>query len=447
MRRQSVVAVLALAVGSLVAGGTATGSANQGAFRVTDLPSSTGGTEPSLAVDSKGRIFVSPIFGLGNLGVMGTPVWRSTDVGRTFTKHRTAHAGPAGTPLGGGDSALITDKRDYVYATDLWLGNDSIAVSTDHGDTWTGSPASHRVVGDRNWLAYSRVDDSLYQLWNAVDGLYIARADLGTPLAQNAALSFPYNYRVAGEIAGVPGSYTRANSAWPGGVAVDQREGAVYATWSDQLGLAIARSEDKGATWTIGHLPGTKVTGAWYDTAWNFAPVGVDAKGNVFVAWAQLTGTVSDPESISIYVAVSKDAGRSWRKTKVATRRTALFPTMAVLGVDRVGVAWIDTTTQGNPNSASAFGDARWRLQYGELTGLAGRRVRAAYATVDRLVHDETVFVGTQTPEGADRGMGDFMSMAALPHGGVAIAYTRAVDGKAQPRLAVRTAPLRPSGR
>lgn len=175
-------AAAAVAVCCLFAGSPAESAAARGTFWIADLPEATGGTEPSIAIDSRGRIYVSPIFGLGNLGVVGTPVWRSTDGGRSFTKHSTAHAGPAGTPLAGGDSALITDKRDYVYATDLWLGNDSIAVSTDHAQSWTGSPMSHRVVGDRNWFAYAKNDDALYQLWNGVDGLYVDRADLGTEL-------------------------------------------------------------------------------------------------------------------------------------------------------------------------------------------------------------------------------------------------------------------------
>jgi hypothetical protein len=403
-------------------------------FRVVDVPQSAGATEPSLTVDSKGRIFVSAIFGLpGDVTAPGTPVWRSLDGGRTFTRHSTASAGPAATPLSGGDSALMTDKRDHLYATDLWVGNDSIAVSADHGDSWLGSPASHRMVGDRNWLAYGKKDDALYQIWNGVDGLYVARADLGTPAGDLAALSFANNYRVAGEVAGVPGSYTRANTAWPGGIAVDQREGAVFATWSDQDGIAVARSADKGATWTITHIPGTRVTGSWNDTAWNYAPVAVDARGDVFVAWSQVSGSVASPGGISTYLAVSRDDGRTWRRTRLRTRATSVFPALAVLGADRVAVSWIDAAEEGNPNGSADFADARWRLAYAEVKGLAAGHPSTVSATVDGLVHEGTVFVGTQ---GGNRGMGDFFSMAVAPDGRVVVAYSRAVGGKTQPRVA-----------
>jgi hypothetical protein len=411
---------------------TPTAQAQSLKFRVVDVPSSLGATEPSLTVDAQGRIYVSAIYGLpGNVTAPGTPVWRSTDGGRTFTRHSTASAGPAATALSGGDSAVIVDKRDYVYATDLWIGDDSIAVSTDHGDSWLGSPVSHRMVGDRNWLAYATKDDALYQIWNGVDGLYVARADLGGVAGHLAALTFANTYRVAGETVGVPGSYYRANSAWPGGIAVDQREGAVYATWSDQDGLAVARSQDKGATWTIGHVPGTKVTGQFTDTAWDYAPVGVDARGNVFVAWSQIDA--ASPSRIDTYLAVSRDGARTWRKMRVKTRTTSVFPALVVLGVDRVAVSWIDSANSGNPNAAADFADASWRLAYAEVSGLGAGRQRAVEATVEPHVHDGTVYVG---PQGGDRSMGDFFSIAASRAGQVVVAYTRTVGGRQQPRVA-----------
>jgi hypothetical protein len=425
MRTRIAAAVAAATAVTFAAAGPST-AAPRLRFTSVDLPSSAGTTEPSVVVDAQGRIYASAIFGFpGNVTAPGTPVWRSVDKGRTFTRHSTASAGPAATALSGGDSALAVDKRGYVYATDLWLGDDSISISTDHGDTWFGSPVSHRMVGDRNWLAYATKDDALYQIWNGVDGLYIARADLGTPLGEKAALSFTNNYRVAGETVGVPGSYVRASTAWPGGLAVDQREGDVYATWSDQDGVAIGRSGDQGATWTIGHVTGTKGA-TWVDTAWNYAPVTVDAKGNVFVAWSQAIGGSASPSAISLYVGVSRDGGKTWRKTKLGTRRTAVFPSLALLGNDRVAVAWVDATPGGNPNDSGAFGGAMWRLAYGEVSGFAAGHARTAYATVDPYVHAGTVYVGTQ---GGNRAMGDFFSMAVGPGGQVVIAYTKSYGG------------------
>lgn len=123
-------------------------------------------------------------------------------------------------------------------------------------------------------------------------------------------------------------------------------------------------------------------------------------------------GTATAPTRISIYLGVSRDSGRSWRKLRLQTRTTAVFPTLAVVGLDRVSVAWIDARAAGSPNARGDFEDANWRLQYAEGTGLSARRVRAAYSTVEPLVHSGTVYVGTQ---GGNRSMGDFLSMAAGP--------------------------------
>lgn len=402
------------------------------AFRTADLPDARGSTEPSLVIDARGRVYASAIFGIGS---GGTPVWRSTDSGRSFTKHSTANVGPADAYLGGGDSALVLDKRDYLYATDLWLGSDSIAVSTDQGESWLGGPVSHRMVGDRNWLAYSPKNDAIYQVWNGVDGLYVARADLDGPLGEKAALSFANTYRLAGELVGVPGSYVRAQSLWPGGIAVDQKTGAVYTTWSDQEGLAFAVSQDKGATWKMSHIPGTKVTGDAFDTAWNYAPLAVDARGNVFVTWSQIrAGTPERPQGISVKIAVAPPGGASWRTMTVPTQKTAVFTQLALRGPDRVALAWVDSSDEGNPNDSANFGQSEWRLQHAEVAGLAGGRPRVVQTrTVEKNVHERTLFVGTQ---GGDRGMGDFISMAVAPKGDVVIAYSRGQQGSSQPRIA-----------
>jgi hypothetical protein len=386
-----------------------------------------GHTEPSLVIDSKGRIFVSAIAGLpGNVTAPGTPLWRSENGGRSFTVHATASVGPAPTVLAGGDSALILDKRNVVYGTDLWLGDDSVWYSTDHGDTFTGFPFSHRPADDRNWLAYSRKDDAIYQIFDGLDGLWISRADLGGPLGSSAALSFAFNQQIAPEGAVGGGSdhpYVRGGIAPPGGIAVDQRTGAVYTSWSDQHGVAIGRSADKGASWRITHIPGTRVTGDLLDTEWNFIPIATDPAGNLFAAWSQVIGhDARNPHGISMWLGASRDGGKHWTKTRLPALSTAAFPALAVYAKDRVGMAWVDTAHTGDPNGQS-FLDARWRLRYAEVTGLLGGHAHVTEATADPAAHNGTLFVGPQGQ--SDRGMGDFFSVAVGPAGQFVIAYTR----------------------
>lgn len=440
-RRVAIVVAAGLCVG--VAG---TATASKGPYRLpavvtTALPNSDSHTEPSMVVDSAGRIFVSAIFGFpGYIGgnpatggiQPGTPIWRSVDDGRHWTEHSTASVGPYATNLGGGDSALVLDKRDYIYATDLWLGDDSISYSTDHANTFLGSPISHRPLDDRNWLAYSPTADAIYQIYDGYDGLWVSRADLNGPIGVNESLTFPNNYEVAPESAAtnVPSklpTYARAGIGPPGGIAVDPRNGTVYATWPDQFGVAVAKSTDKGMTWAINHIPQTTVSGANGDCLWNFVPAAVDSQGHLFVAFSRIDGgSPSAPKGISIWLAESSD-GVHWTSTRLPSEATTSFPALTVIGPDRVGVGWVETTVKGNPNDTT-FGSALWRLRYAEVAGLARGTKHVAETTIDSYAHAGTLFVG---PQGGDRSMGDFFSMASNRRGEVYFAYTQTRRGAA----------------
>jgi hypothetical protein len=401
------------------------------------LSDGKGRTEPSVNVDSGGRIFVSAIGGVpGRVGgspltpsqAPGTPVWRSTDGGRTYSEHTTCSAGPVPTNLGGGDSALVLDKRDYLYGTDLWVGDDSGWYSTDHGDTCVGTPVSHRPVDDRNWLAYSPHDDAIYQIYDGVDGLWVSRADLGTPAGGATSLFDDFNAEVAPEDAAGAGSdnpYVRENVAPPGGIAANPVNGNVYATWSDQHGIAFATSTDEGLQWTISHIPGTSVTGSYSDDLWNFTPISVDKRGVVYVVWSEALHGATSPSAIQQWLGWSSDGGRHWHRMLMPTRTEAVFPALAVISSGHVCVGWVDANQTGNPNGGS-FQGQHWRLEVADIAHLF-TRATIRLGTVDPDVHENSLFVG---PQGGDRGMGDFFSMAATPQGGLVVAYSQGQDGQ-----------------
>lgn len=394
-------------------------------------------TEPSLVVDPAGRIYVSAIFGApGRIGgnptdpaqAPGTPVWRSTDGGRTYSEHATCSAGPFTSNLSGADSALVLDKRNYLYGTDLWIGEDSGWFSTNYGTSCLGTPGSHRPIDDRNWLAYSAKDDAIYQVFDGVDGLWVARADLNTPAGPDTSLFDAVNVQIAPEDAAGRGNdtpYVRDNVAPPGGLAVDQRSGAVYATWPDQHGVAVAKSADKGLSWSLTHIPGTSVTGHTSDDQWNFTPVATDARGTVYVAWCQVVGTAASPRGINLWLGWSTNGGASWQKTRIAARTTAVLPALAVSAPGQVAVGWVDSGARGDPNGPR-FEGQRWRLQLAVVQHLLAGKRRVLSGTIDPDVHENTLFVG---PQGGDRGMGDFFSIAATRAGGLVVAYSRGQDG------------------
>lgn len=317
-------------------------------------------SEPSLVIDSAGRIFVSASFGA------------------------PGRAGPAGSRPNGadrsrGDSALLLGRRDYLYGTDLRLGDGSIWYSSNHANSYSRSPVSHRVVSAQTWPADARPEDAIYRVHYRI----AAEDPLGVGLDSPA--------------------YARDNYAPPGGIAVDQRTGEVDVS-----------------NWTIEHIPGTQGSGATGDDLGSFAPMVTDPKGDVYIAWAQITGSQpTSPNGIGVWVTMAPDGWAHWTKYRLPIRRTGVFPTLAVYGPGHVPVAWVDTSLTGNPNDSS-FANASWSLQYPDLAGLGGR-VHIAQATLDPVVHTGTLFVD---PQGGDRGTGDFPSMAVSPRGQLVIAYT-----------------------
>src|SRR5690348_17078625 len=108
-------------------------------------------SEPGVVVAPDGTVYVDGPEGILSGGPASpSPVFRSEDGGATWKE----------TPLGmredfpgGGDSDIAIDPANgTLYMTDLWLGDSTVSVSSDKGDTWESNPLQGAPIQDRQWV-------------------------------------------------------------------------------------------------------------------------------------------------------------------------------------------------------------------------------------------------------------------------------------------------------
>jgi hypothetical protein len=415
------------------------------------LPGSLGFGEPSLAIGS-GRLVVTAPNGLLTTGTSDqpSPVWVSTDGGASFQGPITpADAGLVNEPAGGGDTDVLMDAAGDIFQTDLWLGDTTMRVSTDGGQTWLSNIVGHTSPGDdRPWLAYSQKDQSLYVVYDGFDAVHVARASLAAgpqggiafvqdvPAVPECLIGGQFlvrnhkpNVKLANPCyAGAPVTIRQCVCP-PGGIAVDANTGSIYITYSRQNGAAgggvgVARSDDLGLTWSYFDIPGTGSTGSAFDTEWNFQPVKVDSQGNVYVTW----GEVTKSGSVQIRFAVSQDHGQTWSKPVRVSTSTAtnVFPTMDLVGPGLVDIGYYGTTTAGDPNSVNASWNVYLSKSTNALSGSPSFSPKLAVSNI----HQGGI---ESSNESSDRSLLDFFQLVVDPAGKANIIYTAGQEGQPDP--------------
>jgi hypothetical protein len=424
-------AAAALASTAFAAGGG--GTAGTGFVAPVQIPQSAGLGEPSLGIDSTGRLFVTAPQSLGNISGGGSPVWTSTNGGASWG----APVHPTGDPVSGGDTDITFDSADNAYQADLWLGNSAMAVSTDHGASFIANQYGHTQPGDdRPWLAYSKKDNAIYMVYDGVDAVHVAKSaplvapQAGLVLAQDVPVIAESLLSVSGSA--VSGAPVRMCVCPPGGIAVDASSGSVYVTYSRQNGgangggVGVSRSDNGGLTWTHMSIPGTGSTGSAFDTEYNFAPVKVDSAGTVYVAWAEgkaISGGLASG-GVVIKYASSKDKGATWTApvTLSTTSGTATFPTLDVVSPGVIDVAWYGTSASGDPNTVPS--SASWDVDFTQVTGANTATPSFTPAAAVTGIHTGCIQSGNGGTSCSDRSLLDFFQLAVDHAGKANIIYT-----------------------
>ena len=365
-------------------------------FKVVPIPGSSAVSEPSLAVDHKGAIYVSAPAGLPT----GSALWKSTDGGATW-KVLT----PNPTPLGGGDTSLAIAPDDSIYVTDLWAGSATMSVSHDAGATWTSAPISSEVpYYDREWNTVDKAGHAYFlgRTFTPAVASWVSRSDDGG---------------TTWVLAGNPWINPNVNGGdWQDGPLVaNPRTGEVAVVYNcDGPAVCFSVSKDMGMTWT--QKVAAKASGSVGN---DFAGLAADSAGAWYVAYAEmLSGGGS-----AVKVVASKDDGATWSAPQVITTGagTRVFPWIVAGDAGRIAVAWYETPTAGDPNDQTGMKSAKWNVL--EAQSLDGGAHWQQARVTPQPIHTGTISTEGLVPNGPDRSLGDFFTMDVGPDGMVHLAF------------------------
>ena len=292
------------------------------------------GFEPSIEIDSVGRIFVTAAEYPQGTSAGGSPLWRSTDDGKTFQE---VVARP-GAYAWEGDIALDADDR--VYFVDMYAFAESHLSRYSPGgellELYRPAVINSQPLDDRPWIAAHGKGIVYYLAHNGTSGdLSTGRITVQT--STDGGLTFGRDFIFPGSGWGTvetdPNSdqaYVAYNNLFYAGAAPDGRPRATK--------IMVWDSDDGGTSWQS-HLVGT------YKIGYGMGLPGDDHRDGVpTVGVSPVDGTVYTLWSDGgrrIKLARSRDHGRSWKVFDVTPFKGRFsFPWMTVGPTGDVGIVF-----------------------------------------------------------------------------------------------------------
>jgi hypothetical protein len=341
---------------------------------------------------------------LSNLPGSPSQVYRSSDGGTSWT---TLPQGLKANLPGGGDSDISIAADGTLSETDLWLGNSTVATSSDKGQSWTAQPLQGPLVQDRQWVASTSGGRVYHVVHQIPTGLWVSRSiDNGLTYPQQTVAATPLDQ--TGCVC-PPGNIV----AEDGGLLGD-KVGGVYAT-SDG-GVGFYRSTNGGLTFT-NTRPGP-ASDAQTNAA--FPAVADDGKGDLAVVWLAVTGSSSD-----VLFTTSKDFGATWAAPRtLVSSGTSVYPWVAYRN-GKIAVSLYHADPAGTPDTVPA--GTQWFESYLESTD------NGATFTALQVVDPTPVKTGIVCTGGINcsdgRQLGDFQQVALDNAGNAAMTYVHVLSG------------------
>lgn len=291
--------------------------------------------EPVLQINDDGTIFIAGTCCV----VASSPVWASTDGGKTFKELESpGHLREWGI---GAEGDLAVDHGGNVYFIDTYIAGLLMSKWSDQGRTWeyTVQPAGP-IPGfdDRPWLAIS--NKALYLYINHVTHTEVYRStDGGISWTTNGPLAWRGNALGQPFFTGHIAAHEKTDTLWVSG---EVNEGG-----KNVLGSAVSTDGGKTFTQAVISPPQRQAFSPIFTGA-----TSVDEAGNGYVTWS-----TTDKDGCDVYYSVSTNKGRSWHKPVKLNHGggCATFPWLTARGKGKVAVVWYETTAARGADAGEEF--------------------------------------------------------------------------------------------
>jgi hypothetical protein len=263
-------------------------------------------------------------------------LWKSPDGGRTWSGVNLG--GSADGAIGNSDVDLAVGPEGTLYFLNMSFDRQRLvgtgirmAVSRDTGATWQWSLLSDTELDDRPWVEVAP-DGAVHAIWNDGAGVpYVASRDHGrswrevgrvAPRGGSSHLAIGPNGEVAVRIVPLSASGNRFD-AGVDSIAISEDGGASWHARPAPGTRAWAPMRDTTVsppTWSMGTQP------RWVE------PLAWDSTGALFSLWAA---------DSTVWLARSRDRGVTWTSWPVAEGRALpFFPYLAARGDGELAATW-----------------------------------------------------------------------------------------------------------
>lgn len=405
-RRRALTGLIAVGTAGALAGLAPfpAGPAGAATFGTPVVVSGDNASEPGIDVAPDGTLYVNAPVGLLST-IPGSPsdVFRSDDGGATWTKLPASLK--ANLP-GGGDSDIAISADGTLSETDLWLGNSTVATSSDKGQTWTAQPLQGVVGQDRQWVTATSGGRVYHVVHQIPSGLWVSRS-------VDSGLTYPQQVLAATALDQTGCICPPGNIISEDGGLLGDKVGGVYATSSG--GVGFYQSTNGGLTFT-NTSPGPASSATTNDA---FPSVADNGNGHLAVVWQAVLGNTS-----TVWFTTSNDFGSTWAPAReIVTSGTSLYPWVAYRG-GKIAISLYHTDASGTPDTVAE--GSQWFESYLESTD--GGATFSTLQTVDPT----PVKTGPVCTAGincsADRELGDFQQVAIDAGGHAVMSYCRSID-------------------